>query len=61
MTTKKLQHRRDRLRTCCGNPKPLAEFRVVGPLGRPRSLSTCKSCQKRMGLGAACSAAAVVR
>ena len=44
----------DRRCKCCGDPKPLAEFRVVGPPGCRRRLSTCKGCQKRMGLGAAC-------
>ena len=39
---------------CCGDPKPLAQYRVVGPPGHRRRLSTCKGCQKRMGLGAAC-------
>ena len=39
---------------CCGDPKPRAQFRVVGPPGERRRLSTCKSCQRRLGLGAAC-------
>jgi hypothetical protein len=54
MTTKELQHGGERLCKCCGAPKPLTEFRVVGPPGCRRRLSTRKGCQKRLGLGTAC-------
>ena len=47
-------HRGERLCKCCGDPKPLAQFRVVGPPGHRRRLSTCKGWQRRLGLGAAC-------
>lgn len=35
----------------CGEPKLLTDFRVVGPVGSRRRLHTCKSCQRRNGLG----------
>lgn len=44
----------ERLCKCCGDPKPLAEFRVVGPPAHRHRLSTCKGCQRRLGLGTAC-------
>ena len=46
--------RGERICRHCGDPKPLAEFRVVGPLGHRHRLNTCKGCQRRVGLGAAC-------
>jgi len=48
------QRKNERLCKCCGDPKPSGEFRVVGPPGRRHRLNTCKGCQRRLGLGAAC-------